>query len=628
MNTLKRYRAPVEETVERIAYAQAIHLTLERILPLPSLRPPVFIFRLPKGAKEDEYISAAALLMLCLAEDERLNVYGPFRNRRGRVDFDSVVAAIADRRASLVLVGRDDPLPPTLVVASDGVFDLPSLGAEHLQVAAQDVLGLTLSLQEAERLLALPRDLVFAAMRPGRSFEEIVQRVGAVETRSRRTEPVLEDLGGYGDAKRWGLELVEDIRAWAAGGLPWDDLDTGLLLSGPPGTGKTLYAAALARSCGMHFVATSVAKWQSAGHLGDLLGAMRKSFKEAVDLSPSVLFIDEFDSIGDRSHFSHDNANYSTQVVNGLLEAIDGSESREGVVIVAATNFPDAVDPAFKRPGRLGRHIQIPPPDFQGRKDIAKTYFGALSEVDAVAIAGATTGMTGADFSGIAKDVRRTARRAGSPIDAKVVLSCLPPAVPLVGPERRVVCVHEAGHAIVGLVVGYGSLQTVVVADEIRDKMGAAGGALFETRRRLVRSRQFYLDEICLRLAGIAAERLLLHTTTDGAGGSEEGDLAAASDTATLMVVQFGMGEAIRYFRASTPAERDRLRRSLPEVANEVSRILAQQHARACTIVREKAALIEELSARLDKHGIVEGVDVEQMMKLSDDRRRGQTHEG
>ncbi|PDS28002.1 AAA family ATPase [Rhizobium phaseoli] len=628
MNKLKRYRAPVEETVERIAYAHAIHAMLKSIPPLPDLRPPVFIFRLPKGAKEEEYISAATLLMLGLAEHERLNIYGPFRDRRGRVDFDDVVAAIADRRPTVVLVERDVPLPPTLVAASDGVFDLAPLGAEHLQVAAQDMLCLMLSREQAEALLALPRDLVFAAMRPARTFEEIVQRIAATLKRPTPKEPVLEELGGYGDAKQWGLELVQDIRAWRVGELQWDDLETGLLLSGRPGTGKTLYAAALARSAGMHFVATSISKWQSTGHLGDLLGAMRADFKEATDRCPSLLFIDEFDSIGDRSRFSHREANYCTQVVNGLLEAIDGSESREGVVIVAATNFPDAIDPAFLRPGRLGRHICIPPPDFEGRKDIARTYFGDLSEGEAAAIAGATTGMTGADFFKIARDARRKARMAGSPIDSKVVLSCLPPALPLVGHERRVVCVHESGHAIVGVAIGYGVLSTVVVASEIRDQVAAVGGAIFDRRKSLVRSRQFYLDEICLRLAGIAAEHVVLHTTTDGAGGGDEADLPAAADAATLMVVQFGMGEVFRYFAASTPAERERLRRSLPDVANEVSRILAQQHARACAIVRQNVSFVEELTARLNQHGIVEGVEVERMMKPSDDLGRGGADEG
>jgi len=250
---------------------------------------------------------------------------------------------------------------------------------------------------------------------------------------------------------------------------------------------------------------------------------------------------------------------------------------------------------------------------------IARTFFGDLSEDEAAAIAGATTGMTGADFFGIAKEVRRKARKAGAPVDAESVMSCLPPAIPLVSYERRLVCVHEAGHAVVRLVTGHSVLETVFVANEIRHQIGVVGSAVFKTGTTVLRSRQFYLDEICVHLAGIAAEHVLGQTMTDGGGGSEEADLAAASDVATLMVAQFGMGETLRYFRASTRAERDRLRRSLSDVASEVSRILVQQHERACAIIREHAPIIEELAAKLEQRGFVMGTEVQQMMLPSND---------
>ncbi|WP_245494491.1 ATP-binding protein [Rhizobium ruizarguesonis] len=118
--------------------------------------------------------------------------------------------------------------------------------------------------------------------------------------------PRLEELEGYGDARDWGLALADDIRGWQRNEIRWSEVDRGILLSGPPGSGKTLFASALARTCGIEIVATSVSRWQSAGHLGDMLRAMRMSFQEAAAKRPCVLFLDELDSIGDRAAFRGD----------------------------------------------------------------------------------------------------------------------------------------------------------------------------------------------------------------------------------------------------------------------------------------------------------------------------------
>ncbi|CAN7442739.1 ATP-binding protein [Pararhizobium sp. LjRoot235] len=136
-----------------------------------------------------------------------------------------------------------------------------------------------------------------------------------------------------------------------------------MLLSDPPGCGKTSFAAALARTCGVKLVLASAARWQAMGHLGDLLKAMRRAFDDATKNSTSILFIDEFDSFGDRQALSGDNASYSRQVVNGLLECMDGVRGREGVIVIGATNFPALIDEALLRPGRLERHCAIPLPE-------------------------------------------------------------------------------------------------------------------------------------------------------------------------------------------------------------------------------------------------------------------------
>lgn len=630
MKSPNRRPGEIEPTVERLVYAVAIRTALETLKPLLEGRPSVLVvFRLPNGADDPEYRTAGHFVMLNREQEERLDVLTPFKDRKGEVHFGDLISDIAEAERALVIMNADVMLPPEIIAAADAVVDLEPVSGRHLQIAAADGISLSLSADEAEELLRLPLDLVFAAMRPGRSFDDIVERVRQAEKQKPRLPttfaPRLEELGGYGQARQWGLQLAEDVIAYRNRHIRWQDVDAGLLLSGPPGTGKTLFAAALARSCGLHFISASVAKWQSYGHLGDLLGAMRQAFKQAHDKAPSLLFIDEFDSIGDRARFSHDNANYSTQVVNGLLEAIDGSERREGVVIVGATNHPEAIDPAFLRSGRLGRHIHIGLPGFEDRKAIARTYFGSdMPDAEAERIAVATDGMTGADFAGIAKDVRRKARVGAISINASLVLACLPQALPLVGEERRTVSLHEAGHAVVGVTLRYGRLKAVAVVHEIR-RTTAIGSTIFETRARALRSRQSYLDQICFRLGGIAAERVVLRTQTDGAGASDEADIAGAADLATLMVASLGMGSGLRYIRSNSLEDRDQIRRSMPDIEKEVGAILDEQLRRACSIVESRRPSTEKIAKLLEENGFLDGAEVEEILNGIDiDREAGE----
>jgi ATP-dependent Zn protease len=610
-------RTRFEPTVERVAYARGIHAALRDLPVVAKVTPPIFLLRLPWGANEDQYLAAANIHMFGAAENERVRVLAPRRVRKGALDFEDVLADLAE--GGVVLVEADAPVPPRIAAAADMIVDVPPVSSEDLRDAAQEVLALTLTRDEADELLRLPQDLMFAAMRPGRSFEQIVSRVQSSNVATDRSGPLLEDLGGYGDAKTWGLELAGDIRSWRRREIAWADIGTGLLLSGPPGTGKTLYAAALARSSGLAFIATSVAQWQSAGHLGDLLRAMRTSFRAAMEKAPSLLFIDEFDSIGDRASFSSDHASYSTQVVNGLLEALDGSASREGVVVVAATNNAGSIDAAFLRPGRLGRHILIGLPGVEDRVAIASTYLdGALPVPDIEKVAVATEGMTGADIAGLAKDARRRARVGKVTLDAALVLSCLPPALPLVGEERRCVSVHEAGHAVIGVKLGFGVLQAVAIVGEVRKAHAIAGGALFQSRAKIVRSKGSYLDEICLRLAGTAAEKIVIGSVTDGAGSGLGSDIAQAADVATLMVAEFGMGGRLRHVHTTSAADRELLRRRNGEVAKEVADILAEQLLRAEAIILEHVHVVEAIADRLESKGLLDGDEVAELMKGED----------
>ena len=330
--------------------------------------------------------------------------------------------------------------------------------ARHVRAAARIYLGLPgLPDEVAEEVAGLPFDAL-TAFRRGRRWQDALARAREVVSAQDSTDGglTLDTLHGMGEAGDWGRELAIDLEDWRAGRIQWSDVDRGILLSGPPGTGKTTFAGALARSCGAHLITGSLSRWQAKGHLGDLLKAMYGAFAEAKQQSPSILFIDEIDAVGDRAKFRGDGAQYCTEVVNGLLECLDGLEGREGVVVVGACNSPERLDPALMRPGRLDRHVRISLPDLDGRLGILRWHTsGALPDGDLREVAAATEGASGALLEQIVRQARRAARRGRRAMGIGDLLDQLPERMAVPADTLWRTCVHEAGHAVVGLALGH-----------------------------------------------------------------------------------------------------------------------------------------------------------------------------
>lgn len=253
------------------------------------------------------------------------------------------------------------------------------------------------------------------AWRPGTGADGYMGRLRRLlEAKEASTGVVLGQLHGMDEAVTWGMALARDLAEYRRGVLPWSAVDRGVLLYGPPGTGKTTFAKALAGSCGVPLISGTLSQWQAAGYLNDLLKAMRAAFAEARAAAPAILFIDEIDSFGDRTRFTHDNKDYSIQVVNGLLEELDGIGGREGVVVVGACNHPGRLDPAITRSGRLDRAIAIPVPDQQALVRILRHHLGVdLPDVGLSTAALLALGGTGADCERWVRGARRRARHAG-----------------------------------------------------------------------------------------------------------------------------------------------------------------------------------------------------------------------
>lgn len=187
----------------------------------------------------------------------------------------------------------------------------------------------------------------------------------------------VETLSGYGEARDWALDLKTDLQLWRDGGLAWSEMSTKLILSGPPGTGKTTYARALCNSLQVPLLVTSVASWLEPGYLGDVLKRMSKAFELARENAPVILFVDEIDNIGSRfggRREQHDD--YWRSLINRLLELLDGTAKTDGVIVVAATNLPEKIDPALLRSGRLEKHVAIPLPDLGALTGILAHHLG------------------------------------------------------------------------------------------------------------------------------------------------------------------------------------------------------------------------------------------------------------
>lgn len=376
---------------------------------------------------------------------------------------------------------------------------------------------------------------------------QVTRRLRA--TMPERSALKLDQLQGMEAAKTWAKHLAADIRSALDGKIAWDRVDRGALLEGAPGVGKTALARALAAEIGIPMIATTVGAWQGAGFLSDMLRAMEKDFSTAAELSPSILFIDELDAIGNRaSGGQHDQ--WVTWGVNHMLALMDGFNSSQRVIVLGATNHAGKIDPALRRSGRLDRSINVPLPNRKALEAMYLHYIGTndhtITAEDATALAGSSVGISGADVERIIREARRMARMTNRPLSKDDVFKSIyatPPEdqrQPMTSEELRETAYHEAGHAIMiwfSDAKGDG-IQYLSIVPRADGTLGFVAQAPSEKKHTL--TAKTGKQRLGVLLGGRAAEQVAFGQDNISSGSSS--DLKMATDTATFMVYRCGLG--------------------------------------------------------------------------------------
>jgi cell division protease FtsH len=422
------------------------------------------------------------------------------------------------------------------------------------------------------------------------------------------------EVAGADEAKHELAEIVEflrDARRFKALGAR---VPKGILLHGPPGTGKTLLAKAVAHESGANFFSQSAAAFVEmfAG-----LGAsrIRRLFREARKNAPAIIFIDELDAVGGRR--GNDATGEKDQTLNQLLVEMDGFGTSDDVVVIAASNLLEKLDPALLRPGRFDRQIFVAPPDVKGRAGILEVHTRnkPLDDVDLGLVAKQTSGLTGADLANICNEAAiRAARRGATSISKgdfdsglERVMAGMQSRRKLNDHERMVVAYHEAGHALVGEL-----LPTVDPVHKI--SIVPRGRALGYTLNlpdedRYLKTRDELIDYMTMLLGGRVAEQIVFGSITTGAAD----DLNKIAEITRSMVHEYAMGTGLHSSRMSVDG--DELADSTRRMRDQEQRDLADQAYRAAfALIEAHRAKLDELAETLLHNEVLERETINEIM--------------
>jgi cell division protease FtsH len=439
-----------------------------------------------------------------------------------------------------------------------------------------------------------------------------------------------EDVAGADEAKEELKEIIAFLKDPKRFSRLGGKIPKGALLLGAPGTGKTLLARAVAGEANVPFFSMSGADFVEM-FVGVGASRVRDLFDQGKKHAPCIIFIDEIDAVGRQRGAGlgggHDERE---QTLNQLLVEMDGFESNEGVILLAATNRPDVLDPALLRPGRFDRQVVVGLPDFRGREGILKVHTRKIplaADVDLGVLAKGTPGLSGADLANITNEAALLAARGGAQAVAmqdfesakdKVMMGMERKSFLLDEEEKKITAYHESGHALVAkLIPGSDPVHKVTIIPRGR----ALGLTHYLPEEKFIRSKEYCESKLTYILGGRAAESLVYNKLTTGAAN----DIRNATDIARAMVCDWGMSERLGplafgkkqeeiFLGREIAQHRDYSERTAQEIDAEIKRIVTAAEQRATSLLKSNVKKLHVLAKALLEHEILTGEAIDELL--------------
>jgi cell division protease FtsH len=459
-----------------------------------------------------------------------------------------------------------------------------------------------------------------------------MSRAQMIDPKDKRKRITFVDVAGSNEAKEELQEIVEFLKTPGKFLKLGAKIPKGVLLLGPPGTGKTLIAKAVAGEANVPFFNISGSEFVEM-FVGVGASRVRDLFKQAKKNAPSIVFIDEIDAVGRHRGAGlgggHDERE---QTLNQILVEMDGFDTHTNVIVIAATNRPDVLDPALLRPGRFDRRVIMDLPDIEEREAILKIHSKnkPLEEKANIRIvAQRTPGFSGADLANLVNEAAILAARRGKKI---IGLNELTESIEkvILGPERRsqridegekqIIAYHEAGHALVG-----SSLKNADPVQKISIiSRGQAGGYTLSSpeKDKKLLSKNYFLDELSVLLGGYISEKMKFATVTTGAAN----DLERATAIARNLVTRYGMSELgprtfgrkeeLIFLGREIHEEKNYSEKTAEEIDRQVSKFIANAYAVTEKILSEKRTILEKIVTVLLKKEIIEKDEFDKLVGL------------
>ena len=447
-----------------------------------------------------------------------------------------------------------------------------------------------------------------------------------------QNKTTFKDVAGIDEAKEEVQEIVDFLRSPKKFTKLGGRIPKGILLVGPPGTGKTLLAKAIAGEAGVPFFIISGSDFVEM-FVGVGASRVRDLFVQAKRHAPCIIFVDELDAVGRHRGAGlgggHDERE---QTLNQLLVEMDGFESNEGIIVMAATNRPDVLDPALLRPGRFDRQVVVPRPDVRGREEILKVHSRNTpldEDVVLSVIARSTPGFSGADLENLVNESALHAARQGRMkismedfeyAKDKVIMGVERKSMIISDSEKKITAYHEAGHALVAkLTPGTDPIHKVTIIPR--------GMALGVTQQlpiedRYTHSRTHLNATIMVLLGGRAAEEIVFGERTSGAGN----DLERVTEIARRMVCEWGMSEKVGpitfgkgdeqiFLGKEISKHKDYSEETAIEIDGEIRSIVTNNYSKAKKLLEDNIDLLHKLSELLLDKEVIDGKELEELVK-------------